>query len=52
MMIFLIIMVVVLSISNVMLWALVLGLHLTIEQAIFIEGEKGEDNGRSGSIKR
>lgn len=42
MMIFLIVMIVVLSISNVMLWALVLGLHLTIAQAMFIEGERGK----------
>lgn len=42
MMIFLVIMVFVLGISNIMLWALVLGMNLFIEQNMFIESEGNE----------
>jgi hypothetical protein len=41
-MIFLAIMVFVLGISNIMLWALVLGMNLFIEQNMFIESEGNE----------
>lgn len=40
--VFLIVAVIVLMISNVMLWALVMGLHLMISQAMFVGRENKE----------